>query len=753
MTRHQPPSRSAPSSRRLRVGTWAQWVAVGVAALLGGLLFAFVDLSPKVEGDFFFSTDDPQVQGSRRIEQTFSDTPQILVAVRAKPLFSRDSLSRILALTRDLARVEGVDDVFSLTHGPQEPEEIARRDPQDVRREILESPFWRRLLLSPDRATAFLVVQLADPEDARKSEVHGATVRAVDAVLVRHEAPDFQLAASGLPYVAEHIRADLTRDLKTFSIAAFLAFTVLLVLLFRSAAAVVGTITAALTACFATFLVRALFGMATGVLIPNLWTIAFVLTLSHVVFLTASYRREARALGQERALIEAVRQTGPASAWSLAANLLGFATLIFVEAKPLREFGLSGAIASVAALASAFLVYPPFLAAVPVPEREPGALARAGERFFLRRHPWLAVLWIAAVAALAPFNRKVDTDPSLPSYLARGSEVRTGLEWIDGATGSSPLDLAVRDARGGTLADERSYERVHALQLALERHLDVGSVVSIALLMEETTRPWYAFLFSWKRRVQSIEDAGHGEVGRTFLSEDRTLGRFLVRMHEETRNRPRRQVIAELEAIVRDQGLEPEIIGGTYFLQSALSELVRASVVRGLGGLIALFFVITLITSRSWNAAFAMTFCLTLVPVALYGLVGLTGMRLDIISAPAANVALPMGIDEMIHLGYAMRRARKEARGDESDRAAWRKALAELWAPTLMSMAIVASGFSLFLLSRFPPTQHLGALVCVGAVFTDLAVLVLLPTLATVRPREIFAAFVRRWVRRGRPAS
>jgi predicted RND superfamily exporter protein len=37
---------------------------------------------------------------------------------------------------------------------------------------------------------------------------------------------------------------------------------------------------------------------------------------------------------------------------------------------------------------------------------------------------------------------------------------------------------------------------------------------------------------------------------------------------------------------------------------------------------------------------------------------------------------------------------------------------------------IVGSGFALFFLSGFPPTQRLGVLVCVGAVLTDLVVLI-----------------------------
>jgi predicted RND superfamily exporter protein len=50
-------------------------------------------------------------------------------------------------------------------------------------------------------------------------------------------------------------------------------------------------------------------------------------------------------------------------------------------------------------------------------------------------------------------------------------------------------------------------------------------------------------------------------------------------------------------------------------------------------------------------------------------------------------------------------------------------------------MLIVASGFALFLLSDFPPTQRLGVLVCIGAIITDLVVLVALPAFVVWRRR------------------
>jgi predicted RND superfamily exporter protein len=190
--------------------------------------------------------------------------------------------------------------------------------------------------------------------------------------------------------------------------------------------------------------------------------------------------------------------------------------------------------------------------------------------------------------------------------------------------------------------------------------------------------------------------------------------------------------VREITTIVGDLGFKPVAIGGLYPLQGELSKLVEGSVIRGLGGLLALFFVIVLIVSRSFSSSLAMALCLAVTPFTLFGLVGLFRMPVDIISAPAANVALPLGIDEMIHLSYRIRRLRSRA---EDMWAAWKKALSQLWKPITASMLIVASGFSLFLLSAFPPTQRLGVLVCLGAILTDLVVLLVLPALATWRHR------------------
>jgi predicted RND superfamily exporter protein len=385
-------------------------------------------------------------------------------------------------------------------------------------------------------------------------------------------------------------------------------------------------------------------------------------------------------------------------------------------------------------MACAYLLFPAFLRAADPGPASTGGIRRRFEHMFTSRHPVVAVVFLAAALAPAVFISRIDTDPGLPRYFGRDSAVRNGIEAVDRAGGSSPLDLWVADAGGGDLVGDEALERLQALHDQLEAHPDVGSALSIALLMAENERPWYSFLIPWEKRLKALESADRGAIGRAFISADRRRGRYVLRMQEATRSRPRQEVIGEILEIVRQHGFEPAHTGGIYLLQGELSRLVEASVERSLGVLLIVFSVIAFLVVRSARAGVAMAVSLILMPFALFGLVGLFRMPIEFLSAPAANVALALGIDESIHLGHtAHRRLRK---GAASAWDAWKAAIAELWYPILAAMLIVGAGFSLFLLSNFPPTRHLGLLVAVGVVIANLATLLVLPTLATRRPPD-----------------
>lgn len=693
------------------------WAMLALAATAVAIVVFWVDLSPRVEGDFFFASDDPQLRASARIDETFPSRPQVLVSASADDLRSEASLDRLRSLTRELSGTPGVASVVSATSGPSSPADA------------FEGPFWSRLL-SPGNApgerpaTTLLIVEL------QESAPPAVVVPLIEEVVARAETDAeaaLRLDLSGVPFVVEQVRRHLVRDLSVFTLASLGVFGLLVVLLYRDLRLAAGILATCLTSCSVALCLLRLGGIGLGVLTANLVTIVFVLTLSHLVYLSANWKR----LGRDTAA--AVSATAEASFWCMATTLLGFASLLLASAQPLRELGTAGSLGTAVAFAVAYGLHPTFLrwaaagragAAAPAAERQPDPF---GGRRLAGASAAVGLLALAAAAGLF----RVETDPGLLAYFDRGGEIGSGLAAMDARGGSSPLRVVFRDPGGARLDTQEGFDRILAVQRALEADPAVGAVLSLAPLLQEAARssPYAGFL-GVTNLVDLLSTPAFQGVARSFLSDDRTEGLLVLRMREAGRGADRSEVIARIEAAVLEEGLEPVVTGGLYELQGALADLVASSLVVGLGGLALLFAGIAWAVSRSLAASAAMLACLVGTPVFVFGVMGLAGLPVDFISSPAANVALGLGIDSMIHLATAARRLRAEGLGAWE---AWSAARGRMWRPVAGAATLLAVGFGLFVLSSFPPTRRFGIAVVVGLAAATVLTLVVLPYLAQLR--------------------
>src|SRR5215467_14191189 len=136
--------------------------------------------------------------------------------------------------------------------------------------------------------------------------------------------------------------------------------------------------------------------------------------MSHLVYMTFNWQTladRAHRLGKESPDLaaDAWRMTFPPSFWSMVCASLGFASLLIVQAKPLRELGFGGVLGSIVAFVCAYLMYPPFLRwAVP---RESKIVEAEPPHWFLARPlPIFSAAVISASSMLSFGLKKVNTD-------------------------------------------------------------------------------------------------------------------------------------------------------------------------------------------------------------------------------------------------------------------------------------------------------------------------------------------------------
>ena len=689
--------------------SWMHWLLLALTAALIGLVVVLVDLTPHVDEDFFFSVKDPQFQQTKKIEASFPNRSQLIISVSSPDISSEHYLERIGQLTEKIKAINQVVGVRSLAEGPKSfPDAMA-------------SPLWRRLLIAGNQRSSNLIV-LIEGKEASK------LIRRVEDIVKEFDEKDFVIRIAGAPYVVAMIQRNLVHDFAWFSATAVILFGGAMLPVFRSVRILVGMLATCISAIMVSLLVQALLGMKIGILTANLSTIVFVLTFSHLVYMTSNWRNLAhrRDTAPRQLAAAAYGVTLPPSFWCMVCTSLGFATLLLVQAKPLRELGLGGTIGTIAAFLCAYTIYPFFLRwAVPPDDRvtKTKRYSPFGDRRFILP---VALLLIVTVS-LAFGLRKLNTDPSLLDYFKPHQPLRDGLEYVDRNGGSSPLELVVATTDGRKLNTSDAYEKMWQLQGALENQPAVGTVVSLPVLMAEGNRAPLAFLLTWENLLRIMEKPEHGRVAASFINKDHTQAVFLLRMVESGRQRYRAEIVDDLRSIVRQQGFEPVLVGGVYQLQGDLARLVSASMLEGLGWLFAVFLVVALIITRSFRTAVAMIISLSLCRFCMLGAAGFLKVPVDIISAPAANVCIGMAVDSMIHLVFAVRRNR---RLEKDSWKVWVAARDEQWRAVAGSATIIATGFAIFTLSNFPPTQRFGLVVIFGTLIDIMATLLVLPLLS-----------------------
>jgi predicted RND superfamily exporter protein len=689
----------------------SHWEMLAVTAVLFALVAGFVDLKPVVDENFFFATTDPGVRQSREIEQHFPSRPELILTVSSRDISSPRYLEKIQKLTQEIESIDGVNSVKSLTAGPKS------------FKDAVASPFWSRLLIANDRKASNVIV-FVEGKNTEK------LIKRVQGIMDELDDKGFRIHIAGPPYVVEMIRRSLEHDFWYFSLTAAVLFGLTMAAMFRSARVFLGMLVTCTSAVLLTLLLQSMFGKKIGILTVNLGTIVFIVALSHLVYMTFNWQtladRKGR-LGKEAPNLAtaALRMTFPASFWSMICATLGFGSLLIVQAKPLRELGFGGVLGTVVAFICAYIIYPPFLRwAVP---RESKLLEQEPPHWFWSRRFGLLSLGVILVSiGLGVGLPRVNTDPSLLDYFKPHTELRDGLEYVDRTGGSNPLTLVVSAADGSKLNTDAAYEKLWRLHGALENNKDVGTVISLPTLLAEGDRTPFSFLLSYEKMMEIMEQPKYARVGKSFVNKNRTEAVFLIRMLESRHQKHRLDVVNDLRAICRKYGFKPELVGGIYYLQGRLAQLVASSLVTGLFWLNLLFIIIAWIVARSIRGAVAMIISLSLVPLCMLGGIGWFRVPMDIISAPATNVCIGIAIDSMIHLVFGVRRAQRDGKKGWS---AWVAGREEQWRGIVYSDVIFAAGFAIFVLSDFPPTQRFGLVVLGGLIIDILANLFVLPLL------------------------
>jgi predicted RND superfamily exporter protein len=215
-----------------------------------------------------------------------------------------------------------------------------------------------------------------------------------------------------------------------------------------------------------------------------------------------------------------------------------------------------------------------------------------------------------------------------------------------------------------------------------------------------------------------------------------TQGRMMVQMKTASNI-----VTNKIEADIRNyvdqyfpEGYQVSMAGNADMALSVNNLIVSSQIMSIIISLVVVFLIVA-ITYRSLLAGVYGIIPLGISLLINFGIMGYTGIKLDIGTAMVASIAIGIGVDYTVHFLSAYSHEREKS--DDLEEVC-QNTLLTAGKAIIFNAASVAAGFAVLLFSNFYPLVNLGLLVTITMLTSSLAAMTILPALLNLfKPKFI----------------
>jgi len=737
----------------------------------------------------------PAKQLYDRIGEMFPSKEMVFVGLESDKLWTAEGLHEVDVLTRAIEDVPVVQQVISPTNATVAvgtPEGMLIRDAaaalpetdedaRALRDFLLSQESLRGTVVSEDGQVAAILVFLAAKLQTTESKAAGQIAAAVDAAK-----GDLTVHPAGRPLMNYYGSQKIGKETGMLASAAIVLMTVLLGLLFLNFRGVLLPVSVVIAAVLWTM------GGMGWIHVPMthsteaLPILLFAIGVADGVHIVQAYMVRAREAPDR---ITAVRQTmddlrSPVIMTSIT-SAVGFLALNTSGVRSIMILGLLTAFGIMVALVFSLSLLPAALALLPMPRRARRAsVRRRGYRLqrimvwwgdLLVNHTVAASAVMLAFVALAVFgSTRVGVETSLLANFPKHDPIYQSSMFInEHFAGVTNVQVVFEGDAPNAVKDPDFLREVQAFEDHVATVKGVGGTVSVVPFLRSMSMVLHGGDPAWDRLPDDVEvehgfdydiDADGNEVevpvtrevtgrevidgyfslfemnGRAkdlsnMVSGDYSSAKVTVFLKSD-RKKDLDRVVTDIRAYM-DENLEDTQVEmtGMAILMLAINDLITYG--QGASILVSLVLVF-LITSYMFRSATLGLFNVVPLFAALFfnfGVMGLFGLDLNLMTMGVASMAIGVGVDFAIHFVHRYRVSFAEA-GNPRD--ALRMTFEEAGVAILMNMVAVAGGFLTLLLASFKGVMTMGLLISLIMAFSAVGALTILPILFLwVRPKAI----------------
>lgn len=457
---------------------------------------------------------DKDLKYFREMSKQYQSGDFLVVTFRPnEDLFSDASLGLLRDLRDDLAEIDGVVSVNTILDVPllYSPKQSVREilagtrtlDAEDVdrelaKREFLESPIYRELILGPEGQTTALQLNLAldtrfielvqrrdalrlkrDIEGLSETEQEALNKVSEEFLAYRtaaetraHERVDevrnitaqykdrAQIFVGGVTMITADMIQFIRNDLVVFGTAVVVFMVALLAFIFRSLRFVLIPMSCCLVAVLMMLGLVSWLDWRLTVISSNFVALLLIISLAIIIHLVVRYREYAAANPDwdQRALVKATLTfMARPCLYTALTTIVAFASLVVSDIRPVIDFGWMMTIGLMVALVLAFLLMPAFLMLLPREASRQKTKTRSEKN---SRTPKALTLYFSAIVerhgvkvlgisvVLAALNiyglTQLEVENRFIDYFHESTEIYQGLSVIDNTLGgTTSLDIVI----------------------------------------------------------------------------------------------------------------------------------------------------------------------------------------------------------------------------------------------------------------------------------------------------------------------
>ena len=554
----------------------------------------------------------------------------------------------------------------------------------------------------------------------------------------------------------------IQQDLFTFGVAVFFMFVLILSIIFRQFRwVIVPLVSAGLSALFTTGLISWI-GWKVTVVSANFIALLMIIGISLTVHLVVRYREitsKFNDISHNEALKRTLSQMFLPCLYTALTTMVAFASLIISDIRPIIDFGLLMVLSIFIAFSVSFVFFGSLASLMNKNLKDTNIDYSSGFTTWINslvvrfKNIILLISLLGFIFSIVGIN-KLSVENKFIDYFKPTTEIYKGLSLIDKKLGgTAPLDIIISAPENnfendyeseddfddfGLETEQYGYwfnsqnlsylEEIHDY---LEARPEIGKVLSVssAIKLAEIVKGNKLDDLELALLRKVLPEDINNQLLSSYISEDDNQVRLSARVIESMNGLNRKKLIEEVKNdLIKNYELTEDqfYLSGISVIYNNLLQSLFQSLIGSLSIVFAAIFAMFIILFRSLYMAIIAMIPNLLSASSVLGIIGWSGIPIDIMTVTVAAISIGIGVDNTIHYVH---RFLKEYEQNNNYDLAIKNSHSTIGRAMFYTSLTIVLGFMILVSSNFNPSVFFGIFTSFSMIVAILAALMLLPVL------------------------